>query len=163
MFKNKKITDGAEFKTLSSCPLFRGLSKSEMKTVISIAHVREYSSEEKIFSEGTVGLCFYVIVKGSADIVSELPAAEGSKPNVLKTYSEGGYFSEAHLFAESNHTVSCIAKELTRLIIFTKPDFEDLIKINPKIGNKLLLNFLEFMSMQLEQTYKENRELLRNN
>jgi hypothetical protein len=48
-------------------------------------------------------------------------------------------------------------------MIFTKPDFEDLIKINPKIGNKLLLNFLEFMSTQLEQTYKENRELLGNN
>lgn len=163
MFKNKKITDGAEFKTLSACPLFSGLGKSELKTVIGIAHVRDYSSEEKIFSEGTVGLCFYVIVKGSVDIVSGLPAAEGAKPNVLKTYTEGGYFSETHLFAESNHTVSCIAKDLTKLIIFTKPDFEDLIKIKPKIGNRLLLNFLEFMSMQLEQTYKENRELLRNN
>jgi CRP-like cAMP-binding protein len=163
MFKNKKITDGAEFKTLSNCPLFEGLGKSELKTVIDIAHVREYSSEEKIFSEGTVGLCFYIIVKGSVDIVSELAAAEGTKPNNLKTYTEGGYFSEAHLFAESNHTVSCIAKELTRIIIFTKPDFEDLIKIKPRIGNKLLLNFLEFLSMQLEQTYKENRELLKNN
>jgi CRP-like cAMP-binding protein len=161
MFNIKKITDGAEFNTLSGCPLFQGLNKSELKTAIDIAHVREYSTDEKIFSEGTVGLCFYIIVKGSAEMVSE-PSGDNIPAKVLKVFKEGGYFSESHLFAETNHSVSCIAKEVTRLIIFTKPDFEDLIKIKPKIGNKLLLNFLQFMSTQLETLYKENRELLQN-
>lgn len=161
MFKIKKITDESGFKTLSGCPLFQGLSKSELKTVINISHVRDYSGEEKIFYEGTVGLCFYIIVKGSVEIVTE-SAAENVPHKVLKVYNEGGFFSEAHLFAEINHTVSCIAKEVTRLIIFTKPDFEDLIKIKPKIGSKLLLNFLQFMSTQLETLYKENKELLQN-
>jgi len=161
MFNIKKITEGAEFKTLNECPLFQGLSKSELKTVIDISHVREYSTEEKIFAEGTVGLCFYIIVKGSAEMVSE-SAAENIPLKVLKVFKEGGYFSEAHLFAETNHTVSCIAKEVTKLIIFTKPDFEDLIKLKPRIGNKLLLNFLQFMSTQLETSYKENSQLLQN-
>jgi CRP-like cAMP-binding protein len=160
MFKNKKITEKAEFKTLSSCPLFQGLSKSEQKTVIDISQVRDYSADEKVFSEGTVGLCFYIIVKGSVEIVTESPGGETVPPKILRVYNEGGYFSEAHLFAEINHTVSCIAKDVTRLMIFTKPDFEDLIRIKPKIGNKLLLNFLQFLSTQLEILYKENRELL---
>lgn len=162
MFKRKKITDEAEFKTLSQCTLFQGLSKSELKTVIDISHVRDYSADEKIFTEGTVGLCFYIIVKGSAEIISE-SGNENIPSKVMRVYGEGGYFSEAHLFAETTHTVSCIAKEVTRLIIFTKPDFEDLIKIKPKIGSRLLLNFLQFMSTQLETLYKENRELLKNN
>ncbi len=159
MFKNKKTSDGTEFKTLSDCPLFQGLSRSELKTVLNISHVRDYSADEKIFTEGTVGLCFYIVVKGSAEIVSEL-SQENSPPQVLKVYKEGGYFSEAHLFAETNHTVSCVAREVTRLMIFTKPDFEDLIKIKPKVGSKLLLNFLQFMSTQIETLYKENKELL---
>jgi CRP-like cAMP-binding protein len=159
---NKKITDEIEFKTLNSCPLFEGLSKSEMKTVLNISHIREYSTDEKIFTEGTVGLCFYLIAKGSVEIISESDGEE-NRPMSLKVYKAGGYFSEAHLFAETNHTVSGIAKEVTKLIIFTKPDFEDLIKINPRIGNRLLLNFLNFMGEQLEQLYKQNKELLQKN
>jgi CRP-like cAMP-binding protein len=159
---NKKITDEIEFKTLSSCLLFEGLSKSEIKTVLNISHIREYSTDEKIFTEGTVGLCFYLIAKGSVEIISESDG-EGNQPMSLKVYKAGGYFSEAHLFAETNHTVSCIAKEVTKLIIFTKPDFEDLIKINPRIGNRLLLNFLNFMGEQLEQLYRQNKELLQKN
>jgi CRP-like cAMP-binding protein len=159
---NKKITDEIEFKTLGSCPLFNGLSNSELKTVLKISHIREYSADEKVFTEGTVGLCFYVVAKGSVEIISESDG-EGNEPMSFKVYKAGGYFSEAHLFAEANHTVSCIAKEVTKLIIFTKPDFEDLIKINPRIGNKLLLNFLNFMGEQLEQLYKQNKELLQKN
>ncbi len=158
MFSNK-ITDDIEFKTLSSCPLFEKLSKGELKTVLGISHVRDYSADEKIFNEGTVGLCFYIIVKGSAVIVDD--AASEEKPHILKVYNKGDYFSETHLFAEMYHTVSCIAKEVTKLIIFTKPDFEDLVKINPRLGNKLLLNFMQFMAEQLEALYKQNTELLK--
>jgi CRP-like cAMP-binding protein len=155
---NRKITDEIEFKTLNSCPLFSGLSKRELKTVINISHIREYSADEKVFTEGTIGLCFYLVVKGKVDIVTGSPP-EGGQPKIIKTYSAGAYFSEAHLFAEINHTVSCIAKEVTKLIIFTKPDFDDFVKINPKTGNKLLLNFLQFISEQLELLYKQNMEL----
>jgi CRP-like cAMP-binding protein len=156
---NKKITDEIEFKTLNKCPLFAGLSKGEIKTVLGISHIRDYSADEKVFTEGTVGLCFYIVVKGKVDIVSETQE-DGSPIKPIKTYSAGAYFSEAHLFAEINHSVSCVARDITRLIIFTKPDFDDFVKINPKTGNKLLLNFLQFTSEQLEMLYKQNMELL---
>jgi CRP/FNR family cyclic AMP-dependent transcriptional regulator len=160
MFK-KSVVEDAVAKVLKECPLFEGLSSSELKTVLNIPHIREYGAEEKIFTEGTVGLCFYIVAKGSVEIVSETNIQGETKPRALKVYNEGGYFSEAHLFSETNHTVSCIAKELSRLIIFTKPDFDYLIKLKPKIGNKVLLKFLEFMSQELEILYKENKELLR--
>jgi CRP-like cAMP-binding protein len=160
MFKRGAAEDIAA-KVLKECPLFEGLSSSELKTVLSITHIREYAADEKIFMEGTVGLCFYIVAKGSVEIVSETNLEGEIKPKALKVYNEGGYFSEAHLFSETNHTVTCVAKELSKLIIFTKPDFDDLIKLKPKIGNKVLLKFLEFMSQELEILYKENKELLR--
>ena len=156
---SKKIADETEFKTLSECPLFMGLSKGELKSVLGISHIREYSADEKIFNEGTVGLCFYIIVKGSAVIVDDASADE--KPHVLKTYIQSDYFSETHLFSETYHTVSCVAREVTKLIIFTKPDFEDLVKINPGTGNKLLMNFLHFIGDRLEELYRQNTELLK--
>lgn len=161
MFKRKLSSDGSIEKTLRACPLFIGLSNRELKNLLSITHVRDYSTDEKIFTEGTTGLCFYVIVKGSIDIVTESAPASGNI--VLRTYGEGSFFSESHLFSETNHTVSCVAREVTKLLIFSKPDFEDLIKIKPKLGNKLLLRFLADMSEKIEVLNKENRQLSEKN
>lgn len=159
--KNRIVPEDLTQKILHECPLFENLSKSELKTVFSIIHIRDYSADERIFSEGTIGLCFYIVAKGSVEIVSETTIDGTIKPKVLRKYKEGGFFSEAHLYSETNHTVSCVAKEVTKLIIFTKPDFEDLIKIKPKIGNKLLMKFLEYMSCEIENLFKENKELFR--
>ena len=68
-------------------------------------------------------------------------------------------FSEIHLFTETNHNVTCAAKEVTKLIIFSKPDLEDLVKINPKLGNKILLRFLDFLGQKLDEMYRENTDL----
>lgn len=163
MFVNKNPNSELSLKVLDRCPLFSDLRKSELKTVLKTAHIRDYSADEKVFTEGTTGLCFYIVGKGSVEIVSESDTAGSGREKTLRVYGEGGYFSESHLFSEINHTVSCVAKEVTRLIIFTKPDFEDLVKTKPKIANKLLLKFLEFMSEQLESLYKENKNLLLRN
>lgn len=159
MFTNKNSSSEISLKVLSRCPLFSGLSRSELKTVLKTTHIRDYSADEKIFTEGTTGLCFYIVEKGSVEIISEPSANSRGGEKTLRVYEEGGYFSETHLFSEINHTVSCTARGVTRLIIFAKPDFEDLVKTKPKIANKLLLKFLEFLSGELESLYKENREL----
>lgn len=143
------------FKRIKNSGIFESFGESEINALLRIAHVRDYAGGEKIFTEGTVGLCFYIIVKGSVNLVSNGAGTE----QVIREYGEGDFFSEIHLFTESNHNVTCAAKEVTKLIIFSKPDLEDLIKINPKLGNKILLRFLDFLGQKLEKMYKENTEL----
>ena len=63
------------------------------------------------------------------------------------------------MFAETNHTVSCTAKEFTRLIIFSKPDFENMAKVKPKLGNRTLVKFLHYFAEQLDRLYRQNKEL----
>lgn len=154
MFKRKSENDMLLAK-LQDCPLFQDLSNSELKALLGAAHLRNYSADEKIFDDGTIGLCFYLIVKGSVNFVSE----KGDKLEVIREFSSGGYFSEVHLFSETAHTVSGIAGEISSLLILAKPDFDELIKMNSKLGNKLLLRFLEFFGKKLEELYLENREL----
>jgi|SRR4030095_1760369 len=156
MFKRKKENEQDHLvNALNGCPVFEGLSAHELKEILKICHTRDYSEDEKIFGEGTIGLCFYIIVKGSA----VLTTGKDTNPVILKEYSSGAYFSEVHLFSEIYHTVNCIAKEVTRAIVIAKPDFEYLIKINPKLGNKLLIRFLDYFGDTLDKLYKENREL----
>lgn len=140
---------------MRECPLFSDLRDSDIKYLLRMAHVRDYSPDELIFSEGTIGLCFYLIVKGTVKIVSR----DGNQEIVLRDYKDGDYFSEVHLFAETNHTVSCTAVELTRLIIFSKPDFENMAKVKPKLGNRILVKFLHYFAEQLDRLYRQNKEL----
>ncbi len=140
---------------IKECPLFSGLSGSEIKSLLEISHIRDYSENEKIFTQSTIGLCFYIIVKGSVKIVSENNGTE----ILLKELPESSYFSEVHLFSETTHTVSAVAGEITRLIVFAKPDFEELVKKEPKLGNKTLLKFLEFFGEKLDEMYRENKIL----
>jgi CRP-like cAMP-binding protein len=155
MFNNKNHEKDILFKRIKESNIFESLSDSEINAMLRIAHIREYSTGEKVFTEGTLGLCFYIIVKGAVSLVYQ----ESGESFVIKEYAEGDFFSEVHLFTETNHNVSCVAKEVTKLIIFSKPDLQDLININPKLGNKILLRFLDFLGQKLEVMYKENIEL----
>lgn len=152
----KNNSEGNLLKTrIKECPLFSELSGSEVKSLLEISHIRDYSENEKIFTHGTIGLCFYIIVKGSVKIISENNGAE----LLLKELAESSYFSEVHLFSETTHTVSAVAGEITRLIVFAKPDFEDLVRKEPKLGNKTLLKFLEYFGERIDDLYRENKEL----
>lgn len=155
MFNKRTSESDMLVKTMKACPLFSELSRSEITSLLAIAHVRDYSVDEKVFDEETIGLCFYIIVKGSVKIVS----AEAGNEQVLKEFKEGGYFSEVHLFSETNHAVSCITGEVTRLIAFAKPDFDEFIKIKAKTANKVLMKFLDFFGVSLDKLYRENMEL----
>jgi CRP/FNR family cyclic AMP-dependent transcriptional regulator len=155
MFKKNISEHELLLKRVKDCPLFSELSGREIKYLLGASHIREYSSDEKIFNQGTIGLCFYIIVTGKVNIIAE---GDG-KIITLKEYNDGAFFSEVHLFSETNHTVSCVAKEVTKLIIFAKPDLEDIVKINPRLGNKILLRFLDFFGQKLDELYRENTKL----
>jgi CRP/FNR family cyclic AMP-dependent transcriptional regulator len=155
MFKRKNTEEKEVINSIKQCVLFSDLGDKELKELNRIVHVRDYSQGEKVFTEGTMGLCFYLIIRGSVQIISQ----NSGNVNVIKEYGKGAYFSEIHLFSETNHTVSCITKEITKLIVLSKPDFESLMKIKPAIANKILARFLEFFGNQLDKMYMENIEL----
>lgn len=155
MFKRKNTEEKEVINSIKECTLFTDLGDTELKELNRIIHVRDYSQGERVFTEGTMGLCFYLIVRGSVQIISQ----DSGNVNVIKEYGKGAYFSEVHLFSETNHSVSCITKEITRLIVLSKPDFESLMKIKPIIANKILARFLEFFGIQLDKLYLENLKL----
>jgi CRP-like cAMP-binding protein len=158
MLRHKDSENSRLMEAMKKCPLFSELSGGELKDVLKISHIRDYSADEKIFEEGTLGLCFYLIVKGSVAVTT----GTESKTVILKEMGQDAYFSEVHMFSETYHTVSCSAKEVTRVLVLAKPDLEELVSIKPKLGIKLLLKFLDFFGEKLEKLYKENRELKQN-
>jgi CRP-like cAMP-binding protein len=155
MFGKSNIEQNLLQKRVSDCSLFSELSAGEIKSLLSIAHIRDYAENEKIFDEGTIGLCFYIIVRGSVKLIYE----KDGRIIIASEFKEGEHFSEANLFSEDHHTVSCAASEVTKLIVFAKPDIEDLVRVKPKLGIKILLRFLDYFGKKMDELYKENREL----
>ncbi len=155
MFGKKTSDNDLLVKRIKECSLFEGFSGSEIRSLLEISHIRDYSEGEMIFSQNTIGLCFYIIVTGSVKIISEIDGTQ----EVIKELKAGEQFSEVHLFGETTHIVSAAAGEITRLIVFAKPDFADLVKKEPKLGNKTLLKFLEYFGSRFDELYRENAEL----
>jgi CRP-like cAMP-binding protein len=156
MFRKNSSETEKVFYLIRECQLFSGLDRGEIKELMRIAHVREYSSGETVFAEGTMGLCFYLVISGSVQIITN----ETGSTTVIRDYGKGAFFSEVHLFSETKHSVNCITKEISTLFILAKPDFEDMLKIKPSAGNKILASFLEFFSIQMDKLYRENKELV---
>jgi hypothetical protein len=49
MFNRKNSEQGQLISALKKCPLFDDLSGSELKDLLKISHIRDYSAEEKVF------------------------------------------------------------------------------------------------------------------
>ncbi len=155
MFGKKNGESDLLKQRITECPVFSGISSAELRALLEIAHIRDYSEGEKIFEDGTIGLCFYIIVTGSVRMVSE---QEGNL-KILRELPAGAGFSEVHLFSELRHSLTCVAAEVSRLVVFAKPDLEELIKIKPRLGNRILLRFLKLFGETLEELYRENKML----
>ncbi|MCX7878388.1 MAG: cyclic nucleotide-binding domain-containing protein [Ignavibacteria bacterium] len=154
MLRNKNNTDSIT-KAVRNCNLFSDFSDREIKKLISISHIRDYSEGEKIFSEGSLGICFYLIVKGSVSVVTE----KDGELKEVREFGEGACFSEVHIFTETYHSVSCISKDVTRLLVLSRPDIEDLMKIDLRFTVRVMSKFLNFFGTKLQELYEENRKL----
>ena len=55
---------------LGYVPLFRGLTKRQLKHLASLCDMAEYMAGASIVKEGTAGDAFYVVLKGQAKVTS---------------------------------------------------------------------------------------------
>ena len=129
---------------ISHTPLFGSLDQDQLAHVRRIAQVKDYNRSETIFMEGEPGIGFYVVSKGKVKIYKV--SAEG-KEQILHIYGPGHPIGEVPVFSGSQFPANAQAIEKSRLLYFSRPDFEDLIASHPSMA----LNMLAVLSMRLRQ------------
>jgi hypothetical protein len=68
--------------------LFETLSKSELRFVKEMVHVRNYRPGEVVFRQGEIGVGMYLVASGSVDIlVEDIPSDRPEKQTVFVTVS----------------------------------------------------------------------------
>lgn len=144
--------------------LFETLTKSELKFVKEMVHVRNYRPGEVVFRQGEIGVGMYLIATGSIDIlVEDIPSDRPEKQTVFVTrLGPGDFFGELSLVEENGRrTATAVASVETTLIGFFKPDLLEIVERNPSTGVKIVTRLAEVLGKRLKETTVKVTELKR--
>lgn len=128
---------------LREIPLFDGLSRSELSSVASVLHRREYEPTEIVFQQGYPGVGMYVIREGRVQIVYE-PTGD-----VLAELEDGDFFGELALLNETPRSATAVAQTDAVLYGLFRPDLLGLVEHDSELGVQLLLRMARVISQRL--------------
>ncbi len=140
--------------SIEKIPLFRNLTKKELRRVEEALYLRRYRADSFIFRAGDPGLGMYIIHTGSVWIQKPGQTdSDGSQP--FLELGPGDFFGEMALFEENVHLVSARARTNTTLLGFFRPDLMTLSHYYPRLGCKLLLALGRVISERFRASLEE--------
>jgi len=144
----EKISLKEKKETLKRMIEFKDFSEEELEKIAQMSAIKAYKQDEYIFKEEEEDSSFYIVIRGCLRIVRY---NERNEEIVLADICSGGVLGESAIVNE-RHQVNALASEFVELLFIEQKNLEQLIKENPKLGNKLLFIFLEKLSKKLDKT-----------
>jgi CRP/FNR family transcriptional regulator len=129
---------------ISAIPLFNGLPEDQLSAIRQIAVEKQFNKGQTIFSEGDETKGFFVVVAGRVKIYKV--SSEG-KEQILHIFEPGQSFGEVTVFTGQQLPANAQTLSKTRILLFPRSAFVDLITANPSLA----LNLLAIMSKKLRQ------------
>jgi len=129
---------------IAAIPLFNGLPDDQLSAIREIAVEKQFNKGQTIFSEGDQTKGFFVVVDGRVKIYKV--SSEG-KEQILHIFETGQSFGEVTVFTGQQLPANAQTLAKTRLLLFPRRVFIDLISANPSLA----LNLLAIMSKKLRQ------------
>jgi CRP-like cAMP-binding protein len=115
---------------LANTPIWTGLSKQDLKSIVSASHERRYDAGKVIVGKGESGVGFYLILDGSVEVKSG-----GS---TLSTLGPGQFFGEMAVLDDKPRSADVISVSPSRCLLLTAWSFRALISNHPKIALHML-------------------------
>ena len=121
--------------TLSSVPIFSGLSESELNFLAQRVVPRHYAPGEVVFTEGEPCSGLYVVEAGHIRIFK---SAANGREQVLNIDGPGSSVAELPVFDGGNYPASVTAVDDATLLFVSKQDFQTLCLTHPQVALKVL-------------------------
>ena len=115
---------------LSRVPLFSGLSRRHVRQLAEAATDARYRPGTTIVLEGKPGDTFFAIVDGEADVLRGVKRVAKLEP--------GDFFGEIALLDGGPRTATVEARTPVLAIRLGRATFNQMLKIEPKVGVKIL-------------------------
>lgn len=134
-----------EREAIKSCPLFVGVTDSDLDDLTRIARHQVYSKDQMVFTEGEEATGFFIPLEGKVKIYKLSP--EG-RERVLRIAHPGRTFAEAAIFDVGVFPAYAQAIEPTVLLFFPKQAVLDLLHCNAQLA----INMVGGLSRILRET-----------
>lgn len=154
LFKRLFSNEKPILKRLKFFPLFKNLSRNELREIEQIMPRKFYGPEESIFKQGEPGMSMFVVLSGRVDIVQE--GEDGSQLKLVEI-KDGSIFGEMALLDNSLRTASAVATEKTEIMIFSRKDLLTLAEQWPHLGVKILMHLSQIVAERLRRTNRALR------
>jgi CRP/FNR family transcriptional regulator len=124
-----------EREAIKSCPLFVGVTDSDLDDLTRIARRQQYAKDQMVFSEGEEATGFYIPLEGKIKIFKLSP--EG-RERVLRIAHPGRTFAEAAIFDVGVFPACAQAIEPSVLLFFPKQAILDLLHCNAQLAINMI-------------------------
>lgn len=110
------------------------LSVEERRKLIETVGIKTFAAGELPVRQGEAGDSFYIIKKGSVDVIVE---KEPGKEAVVATLGPGNFFGEMSLLTGAVRTASIRVKEDAEFMVIDRESFRNILINNPPIAETL--------------------------
>jgi CRP/FNR family transcriptional regulator, cyclic AMP receptor protein len=115
---------------LEGVPLFRGLSRRDLRRVAALARTKRFAAGSPIVRAGDPGSAFYVILDGKARVTPP-----SGRPSILRA---GDSFGEMALLDGAPRSASVTAAEDVLTMWIGRAGFSKLLRREPQLAHALL-------------------------
>lgn len=144
LFRSRHDWKYEAVRLLADTPIFSVVPKRVLRSLVDGMYHRHYQNGEAVFNAGDPGLGMYLVLSGTVAIqLNKRKLAELKK---------GDFFGEVALFGEELRTADAIADEQCELLGFFRPDLQEWVERNPKLGVKVLLQLGKVLAERLRST-----------
>jgi cAMP-dependent protein kinase regulator len=120
--------------TLSTAPLFQGMSPEYLERVARAARQRSYNPGDVILREGDPGIAFFVIASGHVQVVR----GAGGDESVINSLGTGDSFGEMALLTDLPRMATVRAVDNVTCFALLRLDLLDALRDQPEIAIHML-------------------------
>lgn len=146
-----------DLNSLSSSPLFLGLSQEDMRELEARFHARDIDEGMTVFVENMPGESLYLIQSGVVKISKML--SEGEE-RILVILGPDDVFGEMALLDGAARSATARVAEKATLLALKRQDFEELCEHNPRLGLQLIRNISRVFSQRVRNNNDEYRDMM---
>ena len=129
---------------LASTPLFSALNARELRQVLQVTEVEQYTDRQVIVREGEQGEQLYIVLSGQVEVMrSGAPVAR---------LDPGEHFGEMALIRNQPRSASARALGATQLMVIHRKDFFEILRTEHRLAVKLLWQFTGVLANRLAET-----------
>jgi len=129
---------GAEIELLETLPLFKGLSRRQLRYIIDIAEKIFFEPGEDLITRNLKGTAAYLVLSGTARCL-EFPGT----PAASETIGPGCLVGEVAMLIENIHAMTIQARTRVRALEFSRSAFTWVMQRDPAIAEQISENLLD--------------------